>query len=170
LSKKIEKDKMIIVTENPKSDFYAVIFGGLNKPAQFMYEKGNPYLTKRKRNVVYADQDKSLNDIENELKQINPNAIINSVSGFSGGATQVLRAMDSKKYDFIGLIDPYITVERSRLPKEAIMISNSNNWSDKFQKVNPILKSMEDKNVSIKIETKHDDMPNEFFSRYGNLV
>jgi hypothetical protein len=83
-----------------------------------------------------------LNDIENELKQINPNAIINSVSGFSGGATQVLRAMDSKKYDFIGLIDPYITVERSRLPKEAIMISNSNNWSDKFQKVNPILKSM----------------------------
>jgi hypothetical protein len=81
------------------------------------------------KNVIYADKEKSIYDIEKVLQKTNPNAKITSVSGFSGGGPNTLRAMESGKYKFIGLIDPYIDKELSRLPANTKMISRAKNWT-----------------------------------------
>jgi hypothetical protein len=165
-------DGIIIDTKLNNSNEYALIYGGYPSSkygAQFMQQKGRKYLNK---NVIYADKEKSLDIVQNELKKINPNARITSVSGFSGGGANALRALDSGKFKFIGLIDPYITSVRNSLPSNVKMISRAENWTS-YPKVREVLVQMERNDTSEKIADttyNHDEMPNIFFQKYGNLI
>lgn len=167
----IKKDNIIIDTKDNTSETYALIYGGYPSSqygAKFMYDEGKQYI---KRNVVYADKELSIESVENELKKINPNAKIDSVSGFSGGGSNTLRALDSGKYKFIGLIDPYITSERTSLPSNVKMISRSENWTG-YPNVKKVLAKMENSGESEKVGNSynHEKMPEIFFQKYGNLV
>lgn len=172
--KAIFKSGIIIDTFDPNSNRYALIYGGSPSSkygAQFMYNQGSSILNK---NVVYANHEVPISTIEQELKTINPNAVIKSVSGFSGGGTKTIQAMDSGKYDFIGLIDPFISQQRQNLPSNVKMISRAANWSStKYPKTKNILQNMENSGISELISSttyNHDDMPKIFFQKYGNLV
>jgi hypothetical protein len=165
-------DGIIIDTKNRNSNEYALVYGGYPSSkygAKFMQEKGKKYLNK---NVIYADKEKSLETIEAQLKKINPSAKITSVSGFSGGGANAIKAMDLGKFKFIGLIDPYITSVRSTLPSNVKMISRAENWTG-YPNVREVLKKMENSETSEKIVDttyNHDEMPDIFFQKYGNLI
>jgi hypothetical protein len=70
------------------------------------------------------------------------------------------------------LIDPYITSVRSTLPSNVKMISRAENWTG-YPNVREVLKKMENSETSEKIVDttyNHDEMPDIFFQKYGNLI
>lgn len=162
----------LVIDKRTDSPDYALVYGGTpsNKyGGQFMYEKGKNILNK---NVIYANNEIPIQQVEQELKTTDPNGKIVSVSGFSGGGPKTLAAMDSGKYKFIGLIDPYINSVRQSLPSNAKMISRGNNWTG-YPSVKNVLNSMEAAGTSELVTANtynHDSMPEYFFQKYGELM
>lgn len=166
----IKNQTYVIDIRNPKSKNFALIYGGSPSStygANFMYEKGKNYLN---GNVIYADNELSINDIQTKLNEVIPNAKIKTVSGFSGGGSNALRAMDSGNYDFIGLIDPYIKDVRTSLPSNTQMISRHQNWTGKYSGISKILNRMESLGVSDSVNVKHEEMPTFFFDNYADKI
>jgi hypothetical protein len=166
----IQKETYVIDIRNPKSKNFALVYGGSPSwkyGADFMYEKGKNYLN---GNVIYADNELSIDEVQSKLNEVVPNAKIKTVSGFSGGGSNALRAMDSGKYDFIGLIDPYIKNVRSSLPSNVEMISRYKNWTGDYSDVSKVLNKMEDMGVSDSVNIIHDDMPAYFFDNYADKI
>jgi hypothetical protein len=168
----IDKGDMIIVTNNKNSNDYALVYGGIPKEkhgGRFMYEQGK-YVSKLKnKNIVYSNHDIPINIIESDLKKINPNSVIKTVSGFSAGQKYTLPAMRTGNYKFIGLIDPYISNYISSLPANTKMISNHNVWKD-YPEAVTALKQMEDLKISKFENIPHLEMPKKFFEEYGHLM
>jgi hypothetical protein len=168
----INKENFIIDTVDNSSNEFAVIYGGSPSSkygANFMKNEGEKYI---KKNVVYSNFDVSLDKIESELKKLNPNNKVVSVSGFSAGGSNTLKALDSGEYKFIGLIDPAITSIRRSLPPNTKMISRSENWT-KYPNIMGVLNQMEDDGLSEKVSStfyNHDEMPEMFFKKYSNLI
>lgn len=162
----------LVIDKRTDSPDYALVYGGTpsNKyGGQFMYEKGKNILNK---NVIYANNEIPIQQVEQELKVTDPNGKIVSVSGFSGGGPKTLAAMDSGKYKFIGLIDPYINSVRQSLPSNTKMISRGNNWTG-YPSVKNVLNSMETAGTSELVAANtynHDSMPEYFFQKYGELM
>ena len=166
----IEKGNFVIDTRNPKSNEYSLVYGGYpssNYGGKFMYEQGKNESKLSNTNVFYSDKELPISSIELELKKINPDAKIKSVSGFSGGGPKTLEAMNSGKYKFIGLIDPYIKNPLDKLPNNTKMISNHSVWSG-YPEARSALKKMEQSGVSEFIATDHLSMPKYFFKEYGD--
>jgi hypothetical protein len=163
----------IIIKSPTNQKEYALVYGGYPSStygAKFMAEQGKNILSNK--NVIYADKEKSIPNIEKVLQKTNPNAKITSVSGFSGGGPNTLRAMESGKYKFIGLIDPYIDKELSRLPANTKMISRAKNWTG-YPNVKKVLTKMENSEVSDLVDSSsynHLEMPKIFFDRYKGLM
>jgi hypothetical protein len=164
----------IIIDRRNNSSNYSLVYGGTpstNYGAKFMYEIGKNYLNK---NVIYANNEITIPQIEQELATIDPNGKIVSVSGFSGGGPKTLAALNSGKYKFIGFIDPYINSPITNLPSNAKMISRADNWSpSKYPQVKSALKQMENMGTSELIASNtynHDSMPEYFFQKYGEMM
>ena len=162
----------LVIDKRIDSPEYALVYGGTpsNKyGGQFMYDKGKNILNK---NVIYANNEISIQQVEQELRATDPNGKIVSVSGFSGGGPKTLAAMDSGKYKFIGLIDPYINSVRQSLPSNAKMISRGSNWTG-YPSVRNVLNSMEAAGTSELVAANsynHDSMPEIFFQKYGEYM
>lgn len=168
----ITQDGIIIKSTENKNE-YALVYGGHPSStygAKFMAEQGKNILSDK--NVIYADKEKSIPEIEKVLEKTNPNAKITSVSGFSGGGPNTLRAMESGKYKFIGLIDPYIDKELSSLPLNTKMMSRAKNWTG-YPKVKEVLTKMENSGVSDLVDSSsynHLEIPKIFFDKYKRLM
>lgn len=162
----------VIIDKRTDSPDYSLVYGGTpsNKyGAQFMYDKGKNILNK---NVIYANNEITISQIENQLASVDSKGKIVSVSGFSGGGPKTLEAMDSGKYKFIGLIDPFIKSVRQSLPSNAKMISRGNNWTG-YPSVKNILNSMEAAGTSELVAANsynHNSMPEIFFQKYGQYM
>ena len=167
--KMFSKQGVIIDTVNSSSNEYGLVYGGTPSSkygAKFMYEQGASILNK---NMIYANNEIPISSIEQELKSINPNGKIKSVSGFSGGGPKTIEAMNLGKYDFIGLIDPFISQVYTSLPSNVKMISRGNNWSG-YPSVRDVLNKMESAGTSELIASNsynHNSMPEVFFKKYG---
>lgn len=168
----VDKGNFVIDTRNPKSNEYALIYGGYpssNYGAKFMYEQGKTESKLSNKNIFYSDRELPITSVESELRKINPDAKIRSVSGFSGGGPKTIEAMNSGKYKFIGLIDPYINTPLNSLPNNTKMISNSGVWGG-YPEARTSLKKMEESGVSEFVSTNHLSMPKFFFEKYGELI
>jgi pantothenate kinase type III len=170
--KAIYKQGIVIDTKDSSLNEYGLVYGGTPSDkygAQFMYNEGKNILNK---NVVYVNNEIPISAVEQELKLVNPNARIKSVSGFSGGGSKTIEAMNSGRYDFIGLIDPFIKQQYQSLPNNVKMISRGENWTG-YPKVRQLLKNMENTGVSELITANsynHNSMPKTFFEKYGQYI
>jgi len=168
----IDNGSVIIVTKNKNSNEYSLVYGGIPKDkhgARFMYEKGENAKKLKNKNMIYSNHDVPINFIETDIKKINPNAKIKSVTGFSAGQKFTLPAMRTGNYEFIGLIDPYIPKFISSLPANTVMISNHNQWGS-YPEAVTALKQMEDSKISKFENIPHLEMPKKFFEEYGELM
>lgn len=168
----INKGNFVIDTKNKKSNEYALVYGGYPSTsygAKFMYEQGKNEPKLSNRNIFYSDKELPITSVEEELRKINPDAKIRSVSGFSGGGPKTIEAMNSGRYKFIGLIDPYIKNPLSSLPDNTKMISNHTVWGG-YPEARASLKKMEQSKVSEFVSTNHLSMPKYFFEKYGELI
>jgi LAS superfamily LD-carboxypeptidase LdcB len=176
--REITKVNDCVIAKGSKSSEFALVYGGNPSTewgAEKMFKLVDGILAAKGKNVIYSNNENSIEVVEKTLKSKYPDAEIVSVSGFSGGGPKTLAALQSGKYRFIGLIDPYLDKPIGKLPQTAKIMFNPSNWGggsfDKVKEIMTAMASKADQSVTGGIvPEKHGEIPAKFFTQYGNLV
>jgi len=144
--------------EQQQDDIHTIVVGGIAPAtAEWMKEQWEPLqLLKGVTFINHDDKSKF-----NELLQNNN---ITHIMGFSAGAKLIWPHINNSNFEVIGLIDPSTKKIYESLPTNVRMISRWNNWGG-YPSIRNKLKAMEESGVSKRVEKKHLEMPNRFFSQ-----
>ena len=179
-AREITKLDGYVIASNGNSNEFALVYGGNPSEkwgAESMFKQVDSILAGNGKNVIYSNNENAISQVEQVLTNKYPDAKIVSISGFSGGGIKTLAALNSGKYKFIGLIDPFIKSPILELPQNTKIMFNPKNWGGEnksFQEVNLMMNSMVNSGSrEVKdgyVEKPHSEMPAAFFTKYGKEV